>query len=51
MLQDFVDNAHAGSSDCKAAMAYAIDDYTLQQVVDAFGVHYATVRRAINKRS
>ena len=53
MLQNFVDNAHACSGDRKAAMAqaYVSDDYTLQQVADAFGVHYATVRQAINKRS
>ncbi len=27
--------------------AYATGDYTLQQVADAFGVHYATVSRAL----
>jgi putative transposase len=28
--------------------AYATGDYTLQQIGDAFGVHYATVSRAVN---
>ena len=28
--------------------AYATGDYTLQAIADAFGVHYATVSRAIN---
>lgn len=28
--------------------AYATGDYTLQQVADAFGVHYATVSRALS---
>lgn len=50
-LQDFV-NAPAGadgSTDRNWAMAaaYASGDYTLQQVADAFGVHYATVSRAV----
>lgn len=26
-------------------------DHTMQQIADAFGVHYSTVIRAINKRS
>jgi REP element-mobilizing transposase RayT len=45
-LQDYVQ----GSTDRKAAMtaAYASGDYTLQAVADAFGVHYATVSRAVN---
>ncbi len=30
--------------------AYASGDYTLQQIADAFGVHYSTVSRAVNKR-
>ena len=30
------------------AAAYATGDYTLQQVADAFAVHYATVSRAVN---
>jgi putative transposase len=30
--------------------AYATGDYTLQQVADAFGVHYATVSRAVSTR-
>jgi putative transposase len=30
------------------AAAYATGDYTLQAIADAFGVHYATVSRAIN---
>lgn len=30
--------------------AYATGDFTLQQVADAFGVHYATVSRAVNGR-
>ena len=36
--------------DAKSGMiaAYSTGDYTLQQVADAFGVHYATVSRAIN---
>lgn len=51
-LQNFVDNADAGSSARKVAMAqaYASGDYTLQQIADAFGVHYATVSRAISQR-
>lgn len=28
--------------------AYATGDYTLQNIADAFGVHYATVSRAVN---
>lgn len=32
------------------AAAYATGDYTLQAIADAFGVHYATVSRAINDR-
>ena len=37
--------------DAKSGMmaAYATGDYTLQQVADAFGVHYATVSRAVNR--
>ena len=36
--------------DAKSGMvaAYATGDYTLQAIADAFGVHYATVSRAIN---
>ena len=36
--------------DAKSGMmaAYATGDYTLQEVADAFGVHYATVSRATN---
>jgi putative transposase len=30
--------------------AYATGDYTMQQIADAFGVHYATVSRAVNTR-
>ncbi len=33
------------------AAAYASGDYTLQQIAEAFGVHYATVSRAVGKRS
>ena len=38
--------------DAKSGMmaAYATGDYTLQQVADAFGVHYATVSRAVNRK-
>mgnify|MGYP002664125683 CR=1 FL=1 len=45
-LEDYV----LGSTDRKAAMAaaYASGDHTLQAVADAFGVHYATVSRAVN---
>jgi REP element-mobilizing transposase RayT len=45
-LQDYV----LSSTDRKAAMAaaYASGDYTLQAVAEAFGVHYATVSRAVN---
>jgi REP element-mobilizing transposase RayT len=32
------------------AQAYATGDFTLSQVAEAFGVHYATVSRAISKR-
>ncbi len=37
--------------DAKSGMmaAYATGDYTLQQIADAFGVHYATVSRAVNR--
>jgi len=37
--------------DAKAAMiaAYATGDYTLQAIADHFGVHYATVSRAVKK--
>lgn len=31
------------------AAAYATGDYTLQSIADAFGVHYATVSRAVNR--
>ncbi|MCK9605913.1 MAG: transposase [Methylomonas sp.] len=31
--------------------AYATGDYTMQQIADAFGVHYATVSRAVNSHS
>ena len=36
--------------DAKSGMAaaYATGDYTLQAIADAFGVHYATVSRAVN---
>lgn len=36
--------------DAKSGMmaAYATGDYTLQQIADTFGVHYATVSRAVN---
>jgi hypothetical protein len=27
--------------------AYATGDYTMQQIADYFGVHYATVSRAV----
>lgn len=29
--------------------AYATGDYTLQAIADHFGVHYATVSRAVKK--
>jgi putative transposase len=32
------------------AEAYATGDFTLSQVAEAFGVHYATVSRAISNR-
>lgn len=32
------------------AAAYSTGDYTLQAIADAFGVHYATVSRAINRK-
>lgn len=46
-LQDYV----ANNTDPKAGMcaAYASGDYTLQVIADAFGVHYATVSRAVKK--
>lgn len=31
------------------AQAYATGDYTMQEIVDYFGVHYATVIRAVRK--
>ena len=39
-------------NDAKSGMAaaYATGDYTQQAIADAFGVHYATVSRAINDR-
>lgn len=38
--------------DAKAAMvaAYATGDYTMQEIADHFGVHYATVSRAVKLR-
>ena len=38
-------------TDPKAAMAaaYATGDYTMQEIAMFFGVHYATVSRAVNK--
>ena len=38
-------------ADPKAAMAaaYATGDYTMRQIADAFGVHYATVSRALKQ--
>ena len=38
-------------ADPKAAMAaaYATGDYTMRQIADAFGVHYATVSRALKR--
>ena len=46
-LSDYCDQYE----DPKAAMikAYATGDFTMQQIADFFGVHYATVSRAINK--
>lgn len=40
-------------SDAKEGMrkAYETGDYTMQHIADAFGVHYSTVSRAINKSS
>ena len=32
------------------AAAYATGDYTMRQIADAFGVHYATVSRALKKQ-
>jgi hypothetical protein len=32
------------------AQAYASGDYTLAQVAKAFGVHYATVSRAVSRK-
>jgi len=29
--------------------AYATGDYTMQQIADAFNVHYSTVSRTVNK--
>lgn len=39
-------------ADRKAAMAaaYASGDYTMQQIADAFGVHYSTVSRAVKRQ-
>jgi len=37
------DNAKQGMRE-----AYAGGEYTMQQIADAFGVHYSTVRRAVN---
>ncbi|MDD5241665.1 MAG: hypothetical protein PHG47_08090 [Sulfuricella sp.] len=38
--------------DAKAAMvaAYATGDYSMQAIADFFGVHYATVSRAVKQR-
>lgn len=37
--------------DPKTAMvgAYATGDYTMQAIADFFGVHYATISRAVNQ--
>ncbi len=45
---DYYQNKHR---DSKAAMAaaYATGDYTLQIIADHFGVHYATVSRAVKR--
>jgi predicted DNA-binding protein YlxM (UPF0122 family) len=32
------------------AQAYLSGDYTMQQIADTFGVHYATVSRAVRTR-
>jgi putative transposase len=39
-------------TDAKEGMrkAYESGDYTLQQIADAFGVHYSTVSRAVNQK-
>lgn len=46
-----LDFYQANHQDAKAAMiaAYATGDYTLQTIADHFGVHYATVSRAVKK--
>jgi rRNA maturation endonuclease Nob1 len=38
--------------DAKSGMmaAYATGDYTLQQIADEFGVHYAAVSRAVSRK-
>jgi len=45
-LADYV-TKHANAKDGMRA-AYASGDYTLQQVADGFGVHYATVSRTVS---
>ena len=32
------------------AVAYATGDYTMQQIANCFGVHYATVSRAVKRK-
>lgn len=39
--------AHAASNKAAMVAAYASGDYTMQQIADFFGVHYATVSRAV----
>ena len=42
--QECVHNPHAGM-----VAAYMTGDYTIQQIAAVFGVHYATVSRAIKR--
>ncbi|MDP2724902.1 MAG: hypothetical protein Q8O44_01380, partial [Syntrophales bacterium] len=47
----FIGNLGTSIADSKAAMAtaYSTGDYTMQEIAMFFGVHYATVSRAVKK--
>jgi hypothetical protein len=47
-LNDYVETFANAKEGMK--MAYASGDYTMQQIADAFNVHYSTVSRAVNKK-
>lgn len=45
---DYYQTKHRDTKTAMAA-AYATGDYTLQTIADHFGVHYATVSRAVRR--